>query len=189
MIEKLNKLLSANIIVLIYGMITLGIELLSLIFFDCSPNIKHPVYPTLLWLSIILLLLLLKSDRLKSIYSFFFLVIQCLIIIASNYLFLSNGTTFERSMLKQRNDAYATIEQFYVTPELLFLCAVVIASYLIFLIVYQRKCRKKGNLQIRYKKSYRRAAIAISIFLLASLKMIPMLKTSSNTNIGYESIL
>lgn len=189
MTKILTKLVSTNMIIFIYGFASLGLELLSLIFFDCSPNIRHPFYPVLLWLTILLILSVSQSKRIKAIYSLFFLLIQCLIILASNYLFLSNGTVFERNMLKQRNDAYATIEQFYLTPMLVFLCAITVALYVGFLFIYLRKCKKKGALKIQYNKSHRSIAAVACILLLVSLKMIPMVKMDSNIDTGYDSIL
>ncbi|MGN6712602.1 LTA synthase family protein [Anaerocolumna jejuensis] len=92
-------------------------------------------------------------------------------------------------MLKQRNDAYATIEQFYLTPMLVFLCAITIALYVGFLVIYLHQCKKKETIKTKYKKSHRRIAAAVSILLLVSLKMFPMLKTNSNMDTGYEPIL
>lgn len=187
--KKLIKVLSINIIELIYGMISLLVESLSLIFFDCSPYVIHPVYPILIWMTIILVLFAFRSNKLRAIFSFFFLIIQCIIILASNYLFLSNGTVFERSMLKQRNDAYATIEQFYLTPGLLYLCAFSLVCYLIFLIVYLKRCKNKDNVMIRYQKRYRMVAIVISIISIAGLKLIPVLDNNAKTTADYKSTL
>ncbi|HEX3076323.1 MAG TPA: LTA synthase family protein [Lachnospiraceae bacterium] len=189
MSEKRTRLLSANLIVLVYGIVSLGIEMLSLNYFECSHYFKHPGYPFLLWLTILLVLFLLQSKKLKSIYSFLFLILQCLIILASNYLFLSNGTVFERSMLKQRNDAYATIEQFSLSPGLLFLCIFSLAAYLVFLIIYMGWCKRKGSIMFRYDTCYRRIVIAICILLLVLLKLIPVMNTNLKETTNYESIL
>ena len=188
-IKKLIKFLLANIIVGIYGKISLLIELASLTFFDCSPYIIRPIYPVMLWLTVILVLFSLKSKKLKAFCSFVALIIQCIIILASNYLYLSNGTVFERSMLKQRNDAYATIEQFYLTPALFFLCVFFLLCYLIFLIAYLRKCKKNESLKLIYKKGYRMVAVLISIILIGCLKFIPIVDNHSKTTIDYKSTL
>lgn len=184
-----RKILSDNLIVIIYGITSISIELLSLIFFDCLPYVMHPAYPALIWLTIILMLISFRRKRTKAVYSFFFLTVQCIIILASNYLFLSNGTVFERSMLKQRNDAYATIEQFYLTPGLQFLCMASIVCYLVFLAVYLRSCNKNKSFMIGYKKSYSAAAVLISIGLMAVLKAIPVLDNDSKTAGDYTAIL
>jgi len=185
--KKIIGYLSANTVIIIYGILSLSLELFSLVFFNCSPFIIHPVFPILLWSSILLSLVLLESKRLKAIYSFFFLLVQCLLILGCDYLFFSNGTVFERSMINQRNDAYATIEQFYVTPSLLFTCIASLVCYLTFLIIYLRKCRKIGKLKIKYKKRNRIIAVGINLAFVVSLIIIPISDNIATTD--YESIL
>lgn len=189
MAVKLKNILSANIIVIIYGMISIGLELSSLLFFECTPYIKHPCYPLLILVSIVSILIIFRSKILKSIFSLFFLLIQCLIILASNYLYLANGTIYERSMYKQRNDAYATIEQININSGLIILCISALAFYVIFLFIYLWNCKKKGSLKIKFKKYFRRTVGAISILLIASVCLVPMIKTYLESKDNYESIL
>jgi lipoteichoic acid synthase len=187
-VKKITEFSSSNIIVLIYGIIALSLELLSLLFFNCSAYILNPVFPLLTWFSILVTLILFRSKRLKAVYSFFFLFIQCLLVLGCNYLFLSNGTVFERSMLKQRNDAYATIEQFYLTPGLLVLCIGLLAGYFIFLNIYLRRCRKNGKSKITYQKRHRVITAAINIVLIAGLIFLSVSDNFSKAA-TYQSML
>ena len=187
--KRLIKFISANFIILMYGFISFSMELLSLIFFDCSPSINRPLYPVFLWLTIIFILFQFKSKKVMAIISFLCFIIQCIIILANNYLFLSNGTVFERSMLKQRNDAYATIEQFYLTPVLLFLLVFSLVCYAVFLIAYLYRCKKHESIVRQHNKCFTVVAIVISIILIAGLKVIPILDENSKTTNHYKSIL
>lgn len=188
-IKKVVGYISNNIIVLVYGIISFALELLSLIFFDCSAYIIHPIFPILLWVSILLALILLRNKKLKAVYSFFILLVQCFLILGSNYLFLSNGTVFERSMLKQRNDAYATIEQFYLDSGLLFTCIILLACFFIFIIIYLRHCRRSGKLMINYKKRNRFFMVVADLVLVTSLFLTPISDNLSSTSTNYETLL
>lgn len=187
--NRITGFFSANIIVLIYGIISILIELLSLIFFDCSPYINQPGFSILFWIAICLFLSILKRKKLKAIYSFFFLIMQCILILGSNFLFLSNGTAFEKSMLQQRNDAYATIEQFYITPGLVILCSSVLLSYFVFLFIYLRKCSKNKDLIIEYQMKYRMIAGLANILLIILIIYMPIAANSSKKSIDYETLL
>ncbi len=189
MIKKFFDFMSANIVAVVYGVLSISLELVSLVFFDCCSYVIHPLYPLLLWFSIVFTLIWLKSKRLKAIYSFFFLFVQCFLILGFNYLFLSNGTVFEKSMLQQRNDAYATIEQLYLSPGLLILCAGTSILYFTFLIFYIRKCRNTGHLTINYNKRNRRVMLVLNMLLVISLFLDPISDDLSRSASDYEALL
>lgn len=188
-ISKIVGLIIANCIVIIYGVLSLILEVLALLFFDCSPYIKTPIFPILLYITILFGLVLLKSQRLKAIYSFCLLLMQSLIILGCDYLFFSNGTIFENCMIQQRNDAYATIEQFYLTPYLLFMCIAVLLGYTIFLFFYLRKCRKDRKLIIWYSKCNKLIGLGVNMVLIAILFIIPIIHNATNITTNYTSKL
>lgn len=186
---KITEFISANIIVIVYGVLSIALELFSLLFFDCSFFIKKPFFPLLLWLSLILMMFLIRGKRMKAFLTFLLLLLQCALIMGCNYLFLSNGTFFEKSMLNQRNDAYATIEQIYLTPALLTMCITLLVGYLIFLIIYVRKNRKTIKKKLSYGKRARRIAFGVNLLLVALLFAIPFCDAMKNKTIDYKKIL
>lgn len=110
--------MSKNTIAVTYVVFASVLEIISLRFFDCASYIENPLFSMMLLTLLFPALILIKSKKAKTILSFIFLFFHCIILLVFNYLFLANRTVFERSMLKQRNDAYATIEQIYLTKGL-----------------------------------------------------------------------
>jgi len=187
--RKALEYISANIIVIVYAVLSLSIELFSLIFFDCSPYILYPGIPLLLWSLIILMLVFVSGKKAKAVYSFVFLLIQCSLIIGCDYLFLSNGTVFEKSMFYQKADAFATIEQFCVSPVLFIVCIGLLAGYLAFVNVYLRKCSRKEQGKIKYNKHARVISVAMDVLLVASLVCGTVFGSFAKANAGYEELL
>ncbi len=184
-ITKFKTVLSKQQIVLIYALTSLSMELLSLVFFDCHPYIHHPLFPFLLWTLMITLIAFFRSQRCRAVLSFLLILLQSLVLMASNYLFLSNGTVFERSMFKQRNDAYATIEEFMIKPGLVALCIVWIIGYFIFLKLSQRKKREK---MVPYRIRTRIILGIINLILVSFIIILPY-HESHTSNLNYSSML
>lgn len=187
--NKLAIIIKSYLIVIVYGFLSIILELFSLLFFDCSPYITHPIFPVLLCFTILFPLLLFKSQRVKAIFSTILLILQCILLLGLNYLFLSNGTFFENSMISQRNDAYATIEQFYLTPGLLFICACILVGYIVFLIFYLKKCRKAGTLRTSGKRRNRIIIFSIYLIVIAGLLFIPISNTLKSRITNYDELL
>lgn len=187
--KNILTFVSNNSIVIVYGILSFSIEVISLLFFDCSPFIFQPLYSTLLWLTSISIIVLFKNRRLQAIYSSFILILQIIIILGNNYLFLSNGTVFERSMLKQRNDAYATIEQFYLSPGLVYICSIVIICYIVFLILKLRKHKGEYNLLGKYNWKFKFISIVIPISIVLSFTYYNFIMDRSSDSYMYKEIL
>ena len=186
-IKKAAGYIDEHLIIMIYAVLSLSLELLSLIYFDCFPYIEQPVFPLLLWFFFIVTLFIFNSKRLKAIYSFFYLLVQGILIIACNYLYLSNGTVFEKSMIYQRNDAYATIEEFYFSPVLLITYLIGLIGYLAFLIIYLKKSHNNYHSN---KKHYNRKCFVVLAGVIAGIFLFLFAKfTSSASENPYEAKL
>lgn len=186
-VKKVVNWVKGDLIVFVYGIISLVLELGSLIFFDFSPHIEHPVYPGLLWLTSLFILFLFKRKWLKAVFSILFLTVQTVIIMGCNYLYLSNGTAFEKSMINQRNDAYGTIEKIYFTPGLIYLLVSVLLAYILFLTIYLVSSRKNGTLKLIFKKNQRISYLLLSVISISFILLIPF--NEGNASIDYKNTL
>lgn len=187
--DKITHFMWENIAVVVYGILSVFLELFSLLYVDCKPYITQPIFAVLMLAFLLSILSLTKRKRIKVIASIGLLFIQSIIIIACYYLYFSNGTVFEISMLSQRNDAYATVEQFYVVPGLLITCVTTFLCYIIFGIFHIKRSRKKGSLKVLYSKRVKVALITVSCVLLVTFLAIPIIDKLENRTKDYKSIL
>lgn len=187
---KLKKLLSfakRNLIPIVYVFAALLWETLSLVFFDCAPFIKKPFFPLLLLAVCVSLICLLHSKRLRAVLSSFFLLVQIGIVLACNYLFLSNGTIFEWSMFNMRNDAYATMEHIIISHGLIVLGVLMWLAYVTFLIVHVIRCKRAGTLQAT-NASRKPLLICLALLLPVILLYRPKNHTGNSAD-QYEAML
>ncbi|BCN28891.1 LTA synthase family protein [Anaeromicropila herbilytica] len=185
----MSSFIKQNRIVVIYGILSIALELWSLLFFDCAPYITHPIFPILCLGFQLYTLFLIPRKRVRAWMSFIFLFLQSILIIGCYYLYYSNGTIFEISMINQRNDAYATVEEFYVAPALLSGCIVILVSYLVFLILHTKKCDKIGILKESNKKRKKRIALGMYLLLIIMVLAIPLSDKYVNSTTNYKAIL
>ncbi len=174
---KLKKLIMDNLNVVVFAILSVGLELYALQYFDCTTSILNFEYPLYILVTMVCLVAMFQSKIISGLMGLLVLVFQSVLLIGCDLLFLANGTVFELSMLKQRNDAIATIEQLSVDEGLVIGCIVVFLVYSIFLVAYLlRFGNDRGNKKIHGRKrafGYRTAVIV----LLAGIKIIPVYAT------------
>ena len=178
-----------HFIVIVYGILSIIMEISALLFFDCEPYVKQPLFPFILWLLVLVVLISLRNKKHKAVCSYLLLLLQGILILGFNYLFLANGTVFEKSMLKQRNDAYATIEQFYINKGLLILTVGILFCYFICLKIYLKRVRIQGKQFIKYTKEQMAVLLAVNVVLVLTLCIYPLPEDSSGKSTDYQALL
>ncbi len=185
--KKITLFLKKNFIPVLYLVLAILWEMGALLFFDCSPFIRRPLFLLMLLTIFVLLISLLRSRRLQGVLGAFFLFLQVGIVLACNYLFLSNGTIFEWSMFNMRNDAYATIEHIVISHGLIAFGALLWLAFIVVSIAYVRRCRRAGVLQGQ-KPAYRPRLIFLALLLLVFFIYRPG-SHAEHANDSYEAML
>lgn len=109
--NKLLAFLKNNIMVFVWFALAVAIETFSVCFIGLSPVLTKPAYILVFFCLCLSILFLIRSPLAKGIVCDVLLLFQSVCQVGFVYLYDCNGTFFEWSMLKQRNDAFATIEE------------------------------------------------------------------------------
>ena len=144
-------------------------ELIGITFIDCKPYLTQPLFPIIVFILTICVLILIKKPVVKLIIATILLLFQAGMNIGFVFLFDSNGTFFEWSMFNQRNDAFGTVEDLSLRPELIIFCSCVVIAFLIFsILITVLKYPKK----YKYKPKKVRAIITTILLILCSASTI-----------------
>lgn len=183
---KFKEFCKANLVVFIYTFFMLFTELISVCFIGCSPIFTDPLYFLILFFMLVSMLLIVKSSKTKSIISSILLFLQIAINIGFIYLYDSNGTYFEWSMVNQRSDAFGTIEDLSLRWGLLALLLVCLAIHITCIVVFH-KCvyKKKGGMKYRASLPTRLVvAFVLGICGLATI-LTPVIGAISDSKLSY----
>ena len=135
----MKKFTKDNIIQLIFLISFNIIEICSIIFTDSKPYITNIGILFLENVILYLFLSLFKNPKTKGFVGLIMLILQVILCSGMIYLFESNGTYFEWSMINQRNDAFGTIERVILNKWHLIICICVLLVYIISWIIILKK--------------------------------------------------
>lgn len=155
--QKVIKFLQDNTIVFVWLGCAIFMELVAQPFADASLHIVKFWMPMLLLGIIVSFLFAMKPMLGKRIAIIILLVTQIVIITIASFLYISNGSAFQKEMLSQRNDAFGTMEEFGGSIWLLLICLTVLAGFITYNIIDVKRKRK-----VKYKTSTHKWTIIVS---------------------------
>lgn len=182
--EKIKRFLRNNLITIIYFFFAIFFETISICFIGCMPLLTKPLYPLMIFGIFVSILILLKTSKMKAIFSSIFLIIQIIANIGFVYLYDSNGTFFEWSMMNQRDDAFATIEDLSLRWNLLALLLSCLFIHITSTILIHKFYYKAKNVSYNPNLLHKIAKVSLCICSLASLS-IPIINGVYDANQNY----
>lgn len=185
----MKKFLTDNMIVWAYILLTIFFELFGVFFSDCLPILTKPWFSLLLLCVIVSILLLTANKTAQLVICSIFLILQCAVIVGFVFLYDSNGTVFEWSMLNQRNDAFGTIEDYSMQTKFIYPAVVLITAFIAGGSIFVSKSKKfKKN---RHQNSRTLKTILLSALISASALSIglPLSQEIKSKRQDYSSIL
>lgn len=181
---RVKRFIINNLITIIYLLFAIFFELVSICFISCTPLLTKPLYPCIVFGIFICVLILQKTVLRKTILSSLFLFIQLAANIGFIYLFDSNGTFFEWSMLNMRDDAFATIEDLSLRWGLLALLLVSLVIHIMICVVLRKKIYKTQEKKYVPVKVRRLSGVGLSILVLLAI-IIPAYRGVIDGNKSY----
>ncbi len=182
--DKILSFLKQNILVFIGIIIAFIIEVSTLYNLGFSTIIKHSGYFLVIlgFVSCILFLLPLKA---KTIIMPIFLLLHGAINVLCVYLYDSNGTFFEWSMVNQRNDAFGTIEDFSLRWDLVALVLGVLIIFTLGIVFLWKYYYKKNNLKLIANRLTKFLIVLLVLFCGAMMVSIPTINAYSHKDDDY----
>ncbi len=181
---KFKSFLKSNISVLIYIVLAIFIELVSITFIDCKPFLTAPLYAICLLGIFVFMLFLIPNVKVKATIGVILLLLQTALNVGFIYLYDSNGTYFEWAMVNQRTDAAGTIEEIFLRWWLLGICLALIVAYIVAVVIINKKVYKNF---VRFRQN-KLSAILTSIMLCICTVFVvlsPTITAISNRNLSY----
>ena len=183
--KSFKVFLKNNIPVFMYILCAVILELVSICFIGCKPFFTTPVYSFLIFGTIISMLLLFRNKKAKMIVSSILFVAQGVMNVGFIYLYDSNGTFFEWSMVNQRDDAFGTIEDLELRVGAIVLFAVLLAILIAINIVLSKTIYKN---QAKTYKTSRFSRLMISLvlaFCSVFTVLVPVVNGVEQTEVNY----
>lgn len=185
MLSKFLGFLKNNLITFVFLIFSIAFECISITFIGCSPFLSKPLYPLVFFCLLGTLIMLFKSSRKKVVFGSIILFLQIVSNIGFLYLYDSNGTFFEWAMFNQRNDAYATIEEFALRWNLLIILLVLYASYITICVLIHKFIYKAKYFVYRPTIFAKRAILASLIIAFTLTACIPITTAVSSVDDNY----
>ena len=185
----MKTFLKDNVVVWIWLALAIFIELFSICFTNCSPYLTAPFYYILILSLCVLALTLMKSKRLKVVFTSIFLVVQIALCIGFVILYNTNGTVFDFSMINQRSDAFGMLKGISINFLQITILLSIFVLYVVFSSIYLVKCKKNGTLKGDNKKAYKIGAGVLCAFMCVSMVVTPVVDGVMTSKQGYENKL
>jgi phosphoglycerol transferase MdoB-like AlkP superfamily enzyme len=143
------------------------LELVAQFSVGAKPYIAHFWLPLIVIGCLVCFLLFLKSVKAKNIWAMVLFGIQAVILLLGNYLYNSNGTSFQNEMINQRSDAFGTMEQLDISIWLSIICALAFAGLIAFGVWHIKHYKKNyAKTALTPKKRWKWIYLSTSIVLL-----------------------
>jgi len=186
----MKTFLKDNICVWIWIGLAAFIELFSISFTDCKPFLTAPVYALGLLFFLTMILLLIPNRIAKIVLVSLFAAGQIAICVGFIFLYESNGTFFDFSMINMRDDAFGTIEDLSFNWTHLAVCIAIWVAFVAAMIgleIYLRKKNKANH--FKPNKKYNIPVAIVTALILASLSIVPMYDGVIQGQNSYQNML
>ena len=167
----MKKFIKNNVIVWLFIFMAIIIELLAVWFVEGKPLLTKPWYFLFIISFFTAILLIINNKIAQIVISSIILIGQAVLGVGMLYLYDSNGTYFEYSMLNQRNDAFGTIESYDFNMKLITIYICIISIYLISSILIYIFTRK-NSIKQTHKSKVRSKIITASVLCLSILLVV-----------------
>ena len=179
-----------NLVVWIWLALAVFIELFSITFTDSAPFLTNPLYPLILLAICFTVLIIISNKLAKSIVACVLTAAQIAICVGFVFLYEQNGTTFDFSMINQRNDAFGTLEKVDLNIVHLSVLAVIFVVFLAFAITYMVLMVKRKQVRgQKFKLPYKLSTSIICGLLAFAMIFTPLFDGVAAASRGYETKL
>ncbi len=186
----MKKFLKDNLIVWIWVGLFIFVELFSICFTDCKPYLTSPFYLLFLICLFTLILTLIPNKIAKGVITSVLLLGVSGLCVGFVYLYEQNGTQFDFSMIKMRDDGLATIEDltFNVAHMVTLIC--ICAAYITFVVLYLIRCKKTGTLAVsKNNLGYKIASSIATVAMCGLIIGVPLVDGIKSSNDHYTALL
>ncbi len=188
--SQMKSFLKDNISVWIWIGFAIFIELFSISFTDCKPFLTAPVYALGLLFFFLLILLLIPNRIAKIVLTSIFALGQIALCVGFIFLYESNGTFFDFSMINMRDDAFGTIEDLALNWVHLSICislwVVFVTSMILVEIFYFRKHKQP---HFKGEKKYNIPVAIVMSLMLICLSVVPVYDGVIQGQNSYQNML
>lgn len=185
----MKTFLKDNIVVWVWMCISIFIELFSITFANCAPYLTSPFYALLLLIMCAVILTLIKNQIAKSIVATVFIIAQIAMCVGFIYMYESNGTFFDFSMINMRDDARGTIEDLTFNALQLWVLVPLAICFVGFVVAYIVYRNKKGIKSESLSKNYKIVSGIVTGVLVAVLVIVPVYSGYVSSKQSYVEIL
>lgn len=154
--KNILNFLRQNFIVFIFLAVFIAIELYSITLTGCKPFLTNPLYFFIVLMISLSLMFLIDNKYIKIIISAIILFLQGILNVLLVFLYDSNGTYFTWEMIKQREDALATVEELSLNLNLIITFIVLFIFFCFCSLFYTQfiyKKEKSEQMKTKQKKT------------------------------------
>ena len=165
--------LKNNIYVFMWLGFAVFMELFSITFTDCKPYLSSPLYFLLILFSFCLILFLVPNRIAKIVIVSLLMIGQTALCVGFIYLYESNGTFFDFSMINMRDDAFGTIEDLSLNWVHFGISLGVLVLFVGVMIGLEVYFRKHHAQKFKEKKQFKISVGVVTALALVCLTIIP----------------
>lgn len=135
-LRRMRRFLKNNLIVWTFVVCCVLIEYLSVCFTAGFPFLMKPYYFLLIVIIFASILILVKNKIAQTVLGGLVLIGQSVLEVGMVFLYDSNGTFFEWSMMSQRNDAAGALQKIDLNVWLVLICVALVALFIALSVVF-----------------------------------------------------
>lgn len=181
--------LKNNIYVFMWLGFAVFMELFSICFTDCKPYLSSPMYFLLLLFFFTLILFLISNRIAKIVIVSLLMIGQTALCAGFIYLYESNGTFFDFSMINMRDDAFGMIEDLSLNWTHLGISIGVLALFIGTMIGLEVYFRKHHAQKFKEKKQFKISVGVVTALALVCLTIVPIYDGVIQGQNSYQNML
>ena len=185
----MKTFLKNNIYVFMWIGFAIFMELFSITFTDCKPYLSSPLYFLLILFSFCLILFLVPNRIAKIVIVSLLMLGQTALCVGFIFLYESNGTFFDFSMINMRDDAFGTIEDLSLNWTHLGISIGVLALFIGTMIGLEIYFRKHHAQKFKEKKSFKISVGVVTALALVCLTIVPIYDGVIQGQNSYQNML
>lgn len=181
--------LKNNIYVFMWLGFAVFMELFSITFTDCKPYLSSPLYFLLILFSFCLILFLIPNRIAKIVIVSLLMLGQTALCVGFIFLYESNGTFFDFSMINMRDDAFGTIEDLSLNWVHFGISLGVLVLFVGVMIGLEVYFRKHHAQKFKEKKQFKISVGVVTALALVCLTIIPVFDGVIQGQNSYQNML
>ncbi len=185
----MKTFLKNNIYVFMWLGFAVFMELFSITFTDCKPYLSSPLYFLLILFSFCLILFLVPNRIAKIVIVSLLMIGQTALCVGFIYLYESNGTFFDFSMINMRDDAFGTIEDLSLNWVHFGISLGVLVLFVGVMIGLEVYFRKHHAQKFKEKKQFKISVGVVTALALVCLTIIPVFDGVIQGQNSYQNML